>query len=146
MLNGEDCSELTMDIIRFCMGEMTEENFQLKKLCYLFLESVDKMDAKGNMLPQMILVCNFVQQDLVHANEYMRGVALRFVQKLKYTQLIEPLIPSILENLTARHAFVRRNAACTMFAVFTDFPELLVDGPEKMNTFLAAESDMSAKR
>jgi len=146
MLNGEDCSDLTMDIIRFCMGEMGEENFQLKKLCYLFLESVDKMDAKGQMLPQMILVCNFVQQDLVHANEYMRGVALRFVQKLKYTQLIEPLVPSILQNLTARHAFVRRNAACTMFAVFTDFPELLVDAPDKMNTFLAAESDMSAKR
>merc|ERR1711871_34149 len=146
MLNGEDCSELTMDIIRFCMGETKEENFQLKKLCYLFLESVDKLDAKGHMLSEFTLVCNFVQQDPVHANEYMRGVALRFVQKLKHAQLIEPLIPSIIQNLTARHAFVRRNAACTMFAVFSDFPELLVDAPDQMNTFLAAESDMSAKR
>jgi len=128
------------------MGETKEENFQLKKLCYLFLESVDKLDAKGQMLSEFTLVCNFVQQDLVHANEYMRGVALRFVQKLKHAQLIEPLIPSIIQNLTARHAFVRRNAACTMFAVFSDFPELLVDAPDQMNTFLAAESDMSAKR
>ena len=38
-------------------------------------------------------------QDLVHANEYMRGVALRFVQKLKHAQLIEPLIPSILQDI-----------------------------------------------
>jgi coatomer subunit beta len=144
MLNGENCSALTMDVIRFCMP--SEENFQLKKLCYLFLESVDKTDSKGVMLPEMILVCNFVQQDLVHSNEYMRGVALRFVQKLKYAQLIEPLVPSILQNLEARHAFVRRNAACTMFAVFTDFPELLVDAPEVMSKFLSTEDDMSAKR
>jgi len=131
-------------VIRFCMP--TEDNFQLKKLCYLFLESIDKMDAKGSMLPEMILVCNFVQQDLLHPNEYMRGVALRFCQKLKYPQLIEPLVPSILQNLEARHAFVRRNAACTMFAVYSDFPDLLVDAPEKMEKFLATESDMSAKR
>ena len=56
MLNGENCSALTMDVIRcvfamrvsastvlmaaccdrFCMP--TEDNFQLKKLCYIFLE------------------------------------------------------------------------------------------------------------
>jgi len=41
---------------------------------------------------------------------------------------------------------VCRNAACTMFSVYSDFPDLLVDAPEKMETFLKGEADMSAKR
>jgi len=102
----------------------TDDDFQLKKLCYLFLESIDKTDASGAM-PEMILVCNFIQRDLTHTNEYMRGVALRFVCKLKYAELIELLVPSILQNLEAKHAFVCRNAACTMFSVYSDFPDLL---------------------
>ena len=82
------------------------ENFPLKKLCYLFLETVDKTNPQGDMLSEMILVINFVQRDLTHPNEYMRAVALRLASKLKYPQLVEPLVPSILENLDYRFTFV----------------------------------------
>merc|ERR1711998_770220 len=100
MLNGENMTHLIMDMIRFCLPV---EQFQLKKLCYLFLETVDKTTAQGDMLPEMILVINFVQKDLLHPNEYMRAVALRLAAKLKYPQLVEPLVPNIVENLENRH-------------------------------------------
>lgn len=102
------------------------EQFQLKKLCYLFLESVDKTNVQGDMLPEMILVINFVQKDLVHPNEYMRAVALRLVSKLKYPQLVEPLVPSVLTNLEYRFTFVRRQAAACVNAIYASFPDLMV--------------------
>jgi len=143
MLNGESMTHMIMDVIRFAFPV---EDFQLKKLCYLFLESVDKTDAKGDMLPEMILVINFVQRDLAHPNEYMRAVALRFSSKLKHSQLIEPLVGPILENLSYRFTFVRRQAAACVHTIFSTFPDLLVDAPETMDKFIRDESDMSAKR
>jgi coatomer subunit beta len=143
MLNGESMTHMIMDVIRFAFPV---EDFQLKKLCYLFLESVDKTDAKGDMLPEMILVINFVQRDLAHPNEYMRAVALRFSSKLKHQQLIEPLVGPILENLNYRFTFVRRQAAACVHTIYSGFPDLLVDAPETMDKFIRDESDMSAKR
>merc|ERR1712023_153133 len=78
------------------------------------------------MLPEMILVINFVQKDLLHPNEYMRAVALRLAAKLKYPQLVEPLVPNIVENLENRHTFVRRQAAACVNAIYSSFPELMV--------------------
>eukprot|EP00656_Telonema_subtile_P013509 TRINITY_DN1685_c0_g8_i1.p1 TRINITY_DN1685_c0_g8~~TRINITY_DN1685_c0_g8_i1.p1 ORF type:complete len:932 (+),score=325.48 TRINITY_DN1685_c0_g8_i1:101-2896(+) len=143
MLNGENMTHLIMDVIRFCLPV---EQFQLKKLCYLFLESVDKTNVKGDMLPEMILVINFVQKDLQHPNEYMRAVALRLASKLKYTQLVEPLVPSIMLNLEYRFTFVRRQAAACVNAVYSSFPDLLPDAPSIMDKFIREETDMSAKR
>lgn len=39
---------------------------------------------------------------------YIRGSTLRFLCKLKEPMLLEPLMPSIQENLSNRHAYVRR--------------------------------------
>lgn len=143
MLNGENMTPLIMDVIRFCLPV---EQFQLKKLCYLFLESVDKTDVHGGMLPEMILVINFVQKDLQHPNEYMRAVALRLASKLKYPQLVEPLVPSVMLNLEYRFTFVRRQAAACVNAIYASFPDLLCDAPATMDKFIREETDMSAKR
>ena len=85
---------------------------------------------QGRLLPEMILVCNFIRNDLQHPNEYVRGCTLRFVCKVKEMELIEPLTDSILTNLDNRHSYVRRNAILAVFTVFQRFPHLLPDGPE----------------
>lgn len=42
-----------MPVIKYCLNS---EDHALKKLLYVFWESVDKTDSKGTLLPEMILV------------------------------------------------------------------------------------------
>ncbi len=80
ILNGEQLSKLLMTVIRFCL---TIEDHRLKKVLSLYWEVVAKYDAAGKLLPEMILVCNALRNDLNHPNEYVRGCTLRFLCKVK---------------------------------------------------------------
>jgi coatomer subunit beta len=42
----------------------------------------------------------------MHPNEYIRGVTLRFLCRIKEEEILEPLTPSILQNLEHRCAMV----------------------------------------
>lgn len=44
---------MLMPVIKYCLNS---EDHVLKKLLYVFWESVDKTDSKGTLLPEMILV------------------------------------------------------------------------------------------
>ena len=57
-----------------------------------------------------ILVCQHLRNNLQHPNEYLRGVTLRFLCRIREEEILEPLIPSILNCLDHRHSYVRRNA------------------------------------
>ena len=97
------------------------------------LETVDKTDATtGKLREEMILVCNFLRKDLMHANEFVRGCALRFVAKLKEFELLEPLVKPIKENLDHRHSYVRRNAVLALHNAYRVSETLCVDAPEIM--------------
>ena len=99
------------------------------------------------MLPEMILVCNALRNDLMSPNEFIRGCMLRFLCKLKEPELLEPLIPSVKLALEHRHPYIRRNAALAVYSIHRNFGEnLLPDGPELMEKFIASETDMSARR
>ena len=52
----------------------------------------------GKLLPEMILVCNALRNDLNHPNEFIRGCMLRFLCKLKEPEILEPLIASVKTN------------------------------------------------
>jgi coatomer subunit beta len=91
---------------------------------------VPKYDSEGKLLPEMILVCNALRNDLNHPNEYIRGCMLRFLCKLKEPEILEPLIASVKANLEHRHSYVRRNAVLTVFQVYQNFQDLIPDGPE----------------
>lgn len=41
-----------------------KDDHKLKKLSLYYLEIIDKTDANGRLLPEMILVCNFLRNDL----------------------------------------------------------------------------------
>jgi coatomer subunit beta len=94
----------------------------------------------------MILVCNAIRNDLQHPNEYIRGATLRFLQKVREAELLEPLVPSVRSCLEHRHSFVRKNAVFTVWTIYQDHESLIPDAPELLDTFLAAESDSTCKR
>jgi len=159
MLGGEFMPRILMQVIRFCINS---DDKPLKKLTMLYWEVVPKyqdltgeellQQAAGNavprkLLPEMILVCNALMNDLNHANEYVRGSMLRFLCKVKDEEILGPLIPSIKSCLTHRHSYVRKSAALCIFHISKLHADHLVpDGAELIAQFLATETDMAARR
>lgn len=52
--------------------------------------------------PPQILICQNLRNNLQHPNEYIRGVTLRFLCRIREEEILEPLVPSILANLEHR--------------------------------------------
>ncbi|KAL9228448.1 hypothetical protein vseg_004031 [Gypsophila vaccaria] len=145
LLNGETIPQLFITIIRYVLPS---EDHTIQKLLLFYLEIIDKTDSRGKVLPEMILICQNLRNNLQHANEYIRGVTLRFLCRLNESEIIEPLIPSVLSNLEHRHPFVRRNAILAVMSIYKlpQGDQLLVDAPETIEKVLSTEQDPSAKR
>jgi len=145
LLNGDTLPQLFITIVRYVLPS---EDHTIQKLLLLYLEIVEKTDSKGKVLPEMILICQNLRNNLQHPNEYIRGVTLRFLSRLNESELIEPLVPSVLANLEHRHPYIRRNAILAVMAIYKlpQGEQLLVDAPEMIEKALATEQDLSAKR
>lgn len=143
VLNGDPMPELLMHIIRFIMPSRNKE---LKKLLYFYWEVCPKLDNQGKMRHEMILVCNAIQHDLQHPNEYIRGNTLRFLCKLKEPELLETLIPNVRQCLVHRHAYVRKNAIFALYSIYRVSNHLIPDAPELLYSFLLEEFDSVCKR
>uniref|UniRef100_A0A2P2MSH8 Coatomer subunit beta n=1 Tax=Rhizophora mucronata TaxID=61149 RepID=A0A2P2MSH8_RHIMU len=145
LLNGETLPQLFITIVRYVLPS---EDHTVQKLLLLYLEIIDKTDSKGKVLPEMILICQNLRNNLQHPNEYIRGVTLRFLCRLNEVDIIEPLIPSVLQNLEHRHPFIRRNAILAVMSIYKlpQGEQLLVDAPEMIEKVLTTEQDQSAKR
>lgn len=63
-------------------------------------------------------ICQNLRNHLQHPNEFIRGVTLRFLCRIREEEILEPLIPSILGNLEHRHSYVRRNAVLAVNAIY----------------------------
>jgi len=145
LLNGEQLPALFITIVRYVLPS---ENHFVQKLLLLYLETISKTDDQGKLLPEMILICQNLRNNLQHPNEYIRGVTLRFLCRITEEELLEPLVPSIIQNLDHRHSYVRKNAVMALSAVYS-LPkgELLVpDAPELVDTLLRSEQDVSTRR
>ncbi|KAL7517395.1 hypothetical protein ACHAWX_002320 [Stephanocyclus meneghinianus] len=160
MLGGEAMPRILMQVIRFCINS---DDKPLKKLCMLYWEVVPKYQeptsdemlraasggppVRRKLLPEMILVCNALMNDLNHPNEFVRGSMLRFLCKVKDEEILGPLIPSIKACLKHRHQYVRKNAVLAVFHAHRLHGESLIpDGPELVGEFIAQETDMAARR
>lgn len=145
LLNGETLPQLFITIVRYVLPS---EDHTVQKLLLLYLEIIEKTDAKGKVMPEMILICQNLRNNLQHPNEYIRGVTLRFLCRLNEAEIIEPLIPSVLQNLEHRHPFIRRNAILAVMSIYKlpQGEQLLVDAPEMIEKVLSTEQDPSAKR
>ncbi|KAG6534082.1 coatomer subunit beta-1-like [Zingiber officinale] len=147
LLNGETLPQLFITIVRYVLPS---EDHTVQKLLLLYLEIIDKTDARGRVLPEMILICQNLRNNLQHPNEYIRGVTLRFLCRLSEPEILEPLVPSVLANLDHRHPFVRRHALLAISAIYR-LPgqageQLIPDAPELVEKALASEQDPSARR
>ena len=116
MLNGEQLGSLLMKVIQYVVPS---DDKPLKKLLYLYLEAVEKRSPDGNLLPEMILICNMIRNDLNHPNEFVRGSALRFLSRMKEKDILEPLVSSLKANLEHRQSYVRRNAVLSIHNTYT---------------------------
>ncbi|VVB03864.1 unnamed protein product [Arabis nemorensis] len=89
-----------------------------------------------------------LRNNLHHPNVYIRGLTLRFLCRLKETEIVEPLTPSVLHNLDHRHPFVRKNAILAIMSIYKlpQGDQLFVDAPEMIENVLLTEQDPSAKR
>ncbi|KAI1747402.1 Coatomer, beta subunit [Xylaria castorea] len=143
MLNGDPMPQLLMHIIRFVMPSKSKH---LKKLLYFYYEICPKLDASGKLKQEMILVCNGIRNDLQHPNEYIRGNTLRFLCKLRESELLEPLLSSARSCLEHRHAYVRKNAVYAVASIHQHSPSLIPDASDLIATFLDGESDATCKR
>ncbi|ESZ94761.1 coatomer beta subunit [Sclerotinia borealis F-4128] len=143
MLNGDPMPQLLMHIIRFIMPSKYKP---LKKLLYFYYEICPKLDASGKLKQEMILVCNGIRNDLQHPNEYIRGNTLRFLCKLRESELLEPCLAPTKACLEHRHAYVRKNAVFAVASIFQHSESLIPDAPELIAAFLETESDHTCKR
>lgn len=103
---------LLMAIIRFVFPN--QKNKLLKKLVLLFFELVPKVDEEGKLLSEMILLCNALRNDLQHPNEYVRGVTLRFLTRIREAEILEPLVPSVRQCLVCNHCLLASHSALTI--------------------------------
>eukprot|EP01125_Pyxidicula_operculata_P017305 TRINITY_DN605_c0_g1_i1.p1 TRINITY_DN605_c0_g1~~TRINITY_DN605_c0_g1_i1.p1 ORF type:complete len:950 (-),score=238.78 TRINITY_DN605_c0_g1_i1:2570-5419(-) len=139
LLGGESAPQLVISIIRYVMPS---KNHKIKKLLLLYWEVLDAASKEGMML----LVCNGLLRDVNYPNEYVRGSTMRFLCKLKDTELLQPLVESIRNNLEHRHAYVKRNAVLAIYSIYKDLPHLIPDAPDLIYDFLQKEGDPSCKR
>ncbi|WFD32371.1 coatomer subunit beta [Malassezia sp. CBS 17886] len=142
-LNGEPHPSLLMPIIQYVLPS---KNKQIKKMLHFYWEVCPKLDAEGTLKQEMILVCNAIRNDLQHPNEYIRGSTLRFLQKIKEPEILEPLIATVRQCLEYRHSYVRKNAVFALLTIYQRHEHLVSDAPELMEAFLATETDATCKR
>lgn len=146
LIHDDTFPRMTMTIINFVLATQTD-NHNLKKVLLYYWEIVDKMNADGSVKDEMILVCNSLRNDLLHPNEFIRGRTLRLLSKLMFKPILEPLIPSILENLKHKNSYVRRNAVSCLYIIFLNFQnDLIPDVDEYIEELLKNEGDLSTKR
>jgi len=143
ILNGEKPQGLLMTIIKYLLPS---DDHKIKKLLLIFWEIWPKTDSEGQLLKEMILVCDAYRKDLQHPNEFIRGSTLRFLCKLRQPELLEPLMPAIRACLGHRHSYVRRNAILAIYTIFKKFDTLIPDAPELIHEHLIGEKDASCKR
>ena len=90
---------------------------------------------------------NAIRNDLIHSNEYIRGRTLRLLCRMRYYKILEPLIESVLKNLSHRHAYVRRNAVTCVYSIVKTFgPEVIPQASVEIEQLLLVEGDLSTKR
>ncbi|XAR49801.1 hypothetical protein NMG60_11003943 [Bertholletia excelsa] len=145
LLNGETIPQLFITIVRYVLPS---DDHTIQKLLLLYIEIIEKTDSQGRVLQEMILICQNLLNNLNHPNEYIRGVTLRFLCRLKENEIIEPLIPTVLSNLEHRHPFVRRNAILAVMSIYKlpQGEQLLDNAPDLIEKMLSTEQDPSAKR
>jgi len=125
------------------------ENHEIKKLLYLFWESIEKRKPDGSLKDEILLACNNFRKDLTHSNEFIRGKTLKLISRIMFRELLEPLIDPICVNLEHKFAYVRKNAIACLFRIYVQFGKEMIGGvktEEKLEIMLENEKESSTRR
>jgi coatomer subunit beta len=69
------------------------------------------------------------------------------VSRIQYKGILEPLQTALIENVSHKHVYVRRNAVVCLYEIFLNSGDDLVsDVDEMMEKMLVSETDLSTKR
>jgi hypothetical protein len=52
---------------------LPSDDKMVQKLLLLYMEIIEKTDDQGKLLPEMILICQNLRNNLQHPNEFLRG-------------------------------------------------------------------------
>lgn len=105
------------------------------------------MNANGEIKDEVILVCNSLRNDLLSANEYIRGRTMKMLVRIPFRGIIEPIYPSVVENLSHKMPYVRKNALALMTTLYNIYGDDMVSDMDSivMRMFYS-ENDLSLKR
>ena len=143
MMNGDPLPQLMMTVIRFILPSKSK---MLKKLMLVYWELCPKYGADGKLKQEMILVCNYIRNDLQSPNEYVRGMTLKFLSRVREVEILEPLVPSVRSGLEHRHPYVRKNAVMAVFSIYKAHEHLIPDAPELIHNYIQQEQDFTCRR
>ena len=120
----------------------------VQKLLLLYMEIIEKTDQSGKLLPEMILICQNLRNNLQHPNEFLRGAAALPMQNHRGG---DPGAPHPLHRGVPRAPpRVRPTHAVMCIDRIYQMPGgdmLLQDAPETIERFLSGgESDLSTRR
>ncbi|UKK00529.2 coatamer subunit beta [Theileria orientalis] len=139
-LRGDDVSGFLMDIIRFIVPN---NNHRIKRLVYLFFHTFNMNKPDGTPRDELILVCNALRNDLCSPNEFIRGAVLRLISRLNVFGLIQPLIPSIIDNIEHREPYVYRNALLCLTNISDYFgSDLITSSFKSVENFITSSDDV----
>jgi len=146
LIHDESFPPMMLTIINYVLP-VQNESHNLKKVLLYYWEIAEKLDQSGQLKSETLLVCNALRNDLLHPNEYIRGRTLRLLSKLMFKGILEPLIPTVLENLKHKNSYVRRNAVSCLYIIYLNFQsDVLPDVDEYIEELLQTENDISTKR
>ena len=144
IIHDETFPRMMMTVVQHCLKE---DNKDIKKLLLLYWEVLEKTNAEGKLKEEMILLCNALLQDLKSPNEFVRGRTLRLVSRLMHKEMLDSLIHPVIDCLTHKHPYVRRNAVMCIYSIHKVFgEEIVADAHQQMLALLETESDLSTKR
>lgn len=144
ILQDEHFPRMIMTVVQHAMRVDSKE---MKKLLMIYWESIEKTNSDGTIKDEMVMLCNALRNDLLSPNEFVRARTLRLVSKMKYKEMMDTLLQPVLECLTHRHPYVRRNAVMCVYSIYVSFGEDVVpDAVERIDSLLSAETDISTRR
>jgi len=97
ILNNESYPEMILIVINYILPYQAD-NINIKKMLFLYWEIIEKTNEEGVLKEELILVCNTFRNDLISANEYIAGRALKLLSKMLFRDILEPLVHTILDK------------------------------------------------